>query len=202
MAERSNQNWEQRIVDSRGPKFRLDVNNPQMGSDGTNVYLMYAVTDNKVKQFSSLSESGTYRLHNEKSIEIVAGSKNSGTDTSISISSLEGDITISVAGNGQVKIKGGSVIVQADEDIDLKAGRNITLNAAQRILLRATKVDAKGLLGNLISKTSGTFLQRIFKPTYVGPDYLSNPPSSDKFLKKSVVSGIGDDPNVVNNNND
>ena len=24
---------EQRIVDSRGPKFRLDVNNPQMGSE-------------------------------------------------------------------------------------------------------------------------------------------------------------------------
>lgn len=201
MAERSNQNWEQRIVDSRGPKFRLDVNNPQMGSDGTNVYLMYAVTDNKVKQFSSLSESGTYRLHNEKSIEIVAGSKNSGTDTSISISSLEGDITISVAGNGQVKIKGGSIIVQADEDIDLKAGRNITLNAAQRILLRATKVDAKGLLGNLISKTSGTFLQRIFKPTYVGADYLSNPPSGDKFLSKPVVGGVGDDPNVVKNTN-
>ena len=42
MAEKPNQNWEQRVVDSRGPKFRLDVNNPQMGADGSNVYLMYA----------------------------------------------------------------------------------------------------------------------------------------------------------------
>ena len=57
MAEKPNQNWEQRVVDSRGPKFRLDVNNPQMGADGSNVYLMYAVTDNKDKQFSALSES-------------------------------------------------------------------------------------------------------------------------------------------------
>ena len=38
MAEKPNQNWEQRVVDSRGPKFRLDVNNPQMGADGANVY--------------------------------------------------------------------------------------------------------------------------------------------------------------------
>ena len=50
MAEKPNQNWEQRVVDSRGPKFRLDVNNPQMGADGANVYLMYAVTDNKEKK--------------------------------------------------------------------------------------------------------------------------------------------------------
>ena len=131
MAEKPNQNWEQRVVDSRGPKFRLDVNNPQMGADGPNTYLMYAVTDNKDKQFSALSESGVYRLHNERTIEVVAGSKNSGSDTSVKISSVEGDITITVMGNGQVKIAGGSVIVQADEDIDLKAGRNITLNAAK-----------------------------------------------------------------------
>ena len=60
MAEKPNQNWEQRVIDSRGPKFRLDVNNPQMGSDGSNVYLMYAVTDNKETQFQALSESGVF----------------------------------------------------------------------------------------------------------------------------------------------
>ena len=47
MAEKSNQNWEARRIDSKGPKFRLDEKNPQMGSDGPNTYLQYAVTDNK-----------------------------------------------------------------------------------------------------------------------------------------------------------
>ena len=196
MAEKPNQNWEQRIIDSRGPKFRLDVNNPQMGADGPNTYLMYAVTDNKDKQFSALSESGTYRLHNERTIEVVAGSKNSASDVGVKISSVEGDITITGMGNGQVKISGGSVIVQADEDIDLKSGRNITLNAASTITLNGIKVQAKGLIGNLIERTVGSFIQRVFQPTYVGQDYLKNPPAGDKFLSKPVVSGTGDIPDV------
>jgi len=196
MAEKPNQNWEQRVIDSRGPKYRLDVNNPQMGADGPNTYLQYAVTDNKDKQFSALSESGVYRLHNERTIEVVAGSKNSASDVGVKISSVEGDITITVMGNGQIKISGGSVIVQADEDIDLKSGRNITLNAASTITLNGIKVQAKGLIGNLIEKTVGSFIQRVFQPTYVGQDYLKNPPAGDKFLSKPVVSGTGDVPDV------
>jgi len=196
MAEKQNQNWEQRVVDSRGPKFRLDVNNPQMGADGANTWLQYAVTDNKDKQFCALSESGVFRVHNERMIEVVAGSKNSPSDTSVKISSVEGDITITVMGNGQVKISGGNVVIQADEDINLKAGRNITLNAASRILLKGLKVDASGLLGNLIEKTVGGFLQRAFKGSKVGEDYLSNPPPGDKFISKPVVSGTGDLPNL------
>tara|TARA_B100000424_G_scaffold108595_1_gene81752 strand:- start:3384 stop:3983 length:600 start_codon:yes stop_codon:yes gene_type:complete len=196
MAEKSNQNWEQRIIDSRGPKFRLDVNNPQMGADGPNTYLMYAVTDNKDKQFSALSESGTYRLHNERTIEVVAGSKNSGSDTSVKISSVEGDITITVMGNGQVRIAGGNVVVQADEDINLKAGRNISLNAASSITLNAIKVQARGLIGNLVKNSVGTFLQRVFSGSYVGEDYLKNPPSGDKFLSKPAVPGTGDVPDI------
>ena len=187
MAEKPNQNWEQRVVDSRGPKFRLDVNNPQMGADGANVYLMYAVTDNGEKQFSALSESGTYRLHNERTIEVVSGSKNSPSDVGVKISSVKGDITITVVKNGNVRISGNSVTIQADQDIDLKAGRNITLNAGSRILLRGLKVQARGLIGNLVGKTAGTWLERIIKPTMIGSDYLRNPPKDDKFLSKPVV---------------
>jgi hypothetical protein len=167
MAERSNQNWEQRVIDSRGPKFRLDVNNPQMGADGANVYLMYAV--------------------NERTIEVVSGSKNSPSDVGVKISSIKGDIHITVVKNGDIRISGGNVTIQANEDISLKAGRNITLSAGSRILLRSIKVQARGLIGNLVGKKAGTWIQRIFKPTYVGNDYLSNPPKDDKFLSGPVV---------------
>jgi len=44
MAERQNQNWYQRFVESYGPNFRIDINNPQMGYGGTNVYDIYGVT--------------------------------------------------------------------------------------------------------------------------------------------------------------
>ena len=186
MAEQPNQNWEQRVVDSRGPKFRLDVNNPQMGADGANVYLMYAVTDNGEKQFSALSESGTYRLHNERTIEVVSGSKNNPSDVGVKISSVKGDITITVVKNGSVRISGNSVSIQAAQDIDLKAGRNITLSAGSGVLLRGLKAQANALLGNLVHN-GGSWLERILKPTMVGSDYLSNPPKDDKFLSKPAV---------------
>ena len=194
MAKRSNENWEQRVIDSRGPKYRLDVNNPQMGSDGTNVFMRYAVSDNKETNVEAFSESGTYRLLNERTIEIISGSKNNPSDVGIKVSSVKGDIIINVVKNGDIRISGGSVTVQANEDIDLKAGRNITLNAGSRILLRGLRVDAFGLIGNLVANTVGTWTQRIFKPTFVGEDYLRNPPAGDKFLSKSVVDGVGDAP--------
>ena len=191
MAEKPNQNWEARDIDSRGSKFRIDVNNPQEGTDGPNAYIQYGVTENKDRQFSALSESGTYRLHNEKSMEIVAGSKNSKSDQTIKLTSANGDITITVLENGQIKIRGSSVGIQADDDINLSAGRNVTIKAGQRILLRALKADAHALVGNLVHSI-GSWLERIFEPTQVGVDYLRNPPAGDDFLKGPVVPGVGD----------
>ena len=191
MAEKPNQNWEARDIDSRGSKFRIDVNNPQVGEDGANAYIMYGVTENKDRQFSALSESGTYRLHNEKSMEIVAGSKNSKSDQTIKLTSASGDITITVLENGQVKIRASSIVLQADDDINLSAGRNVTIKAGQRILLKALKADASALVGNLVHSV-GSWIERIFAPTQVGTDYLRNPPAGDKFLKGPVVPGVGD----------
>ncbi len=192
MADKPDQNWEARDIDSRGSKFRIDVNNPQEGTDGPNAYIMYGVTENKDRQFSALSESGTYRLHNEKSMEIVAGSKNSRSDQTIKLTSANGDITITVLENGQVKIRGTSVVIQADDDVNISAGRNVTIKAGQRILLRAIKADASALVGNLVHSV-GSWIERIFAPTQVGNDYLRNPPAGDKFLKKPVVPGVGDE---------
>ena len=41
MAERPNQNHEQRDILSLGPKFRIDTNNPQMGERGTHPSVGY-----------------------------------------------------------------------------------------------------------------------------------------------------------------
>ena len=75
MAERTNQNLEERNYWSYGPNFRIDCGNPQMGIAGENVYQMYAVTDDKDQCFSSLSKSGHYKILNDKSIELTAGNK-------------------------------------------------------------------------------------------------------------------------------
>ena len=189
MAERPNQNWEGRDIDSRGPKFRIDTNNPQMGDAGKNAYLMVGITENEDTQFCALTDAGTYMVHNEKGIEIVSGQPTN-SNTAIKISAQKGDLDIIVS-DGQRKIKGSNIVMDSATDITLKAGRNITLNAGQNILLKAMKADASALVGNLVHSI-GSFVERVFKPTYVGSDYLKNPGIGDEFLKKGVVPGVGD----------
>ena len=191
MADKPDQNWERRDIDSRGSKFRIDVNNPQTGARGPNAWVQYGVTDEEIQQFTALSQEGTFMVHNERTIEIVAGSKNSSSDTGIKISSAKGDITITVVENGDIRIKGGNIVLEADGDIDLKAGKNISLNAGQNITLKGIKASASALLGNLVH-ASGSWIEKIYAPTKVGTDYLRNPPAGDAFLKKGVVPGIGD----------
>lgn len=189
MAERPNQNWEGRDIDSRGPKFRIDTNNPQMGDAGKNAYLMVGITENEDTQFCALTDAGTYMVHNEKGIEIVSGQPTN-SNTAIKISAQKGDLDIIIS-DGQIKIKGSNIVMESATDITMKAGRNITLNAGQNILLKAMKADASALLGNLVHSV-GSWLERVFEPTFVGTDYLKNPPFDDKFLKDGVIPGIGD----------
>ena len=164
------QNWERRDICSYGPKFRIDTNNPQMGGNGTNVYALYATTDNKDVNFTGLTECGTYRIWNDRSIEFIAGNKDSSAGVDIVIAGMSGDITITAMRNGSVKIKGKNIVIEADEDIDLKAGRNINVNGKSRVLLKGNTCEAKGLLGNLVPKSFGA---SAFAGSFVGGDILS-----------------------------
>lgn len=177
-----NQNWERRDICSFGPKFRIDTNNPQMGGNGTNVYAMYGVTDNKDVSFTGLTECGTYRIWNDRTIEFIAGNKDSSDGVDIVIAGMSGDITITAMRNGAVKIKGKNIVIEADEDIDLKAGRNININGKSRVLLKGNTCETSGLLGNLVPETFGA---AAFAGSFVGGDILGS------IFKAAVPNVIG-----------
>ena len=193
MGTRPNENWEARTIDSRSPKFRIDVANPEMGAEGADVYKIYAVTDNNDVNLCSLSEGGKYKIHNDKSIEIVAGMTNTEGGVDIVISGMKGDVIITAMKDGQVKIKGANIVLQADEDIDLIAGRNININGKAKVLLKGNKVHADGLMGNLVESTSGSFIMRIFEggssifpgDAKIGMDFLQS---------AGAIAGIGNPP--------
>jgi hypothetical protein len=173
MAERPNQNWEARDIFSLGPKFRIDINNPSMGYNGSDVYDIYGTTNGKDVSLCGLTEGGKYRIYNDRDIEIIAGNKSDGAGVDIVIAGMNGDVTITAMKNGKVRIKGKNIMIDADEDVDIKAGRNITLNSANgRILLKGNEVTADGLLGNLIDNTIGSFGMRVFSGSFVGGDIL------------------------------
>ena len=180
----SNYNWEARDILSLGPKFRIDTNNPQVGANGSDVYNFYAVTDENNQCVLGLTEGGRLSIYNDRDIEIIAGNKDSSEGVDITIAGMNGDVTITAMRNGAVKIKGKNIVIEADEDVDIKAGRNITLDAKQRVLLKATRCDAKGILGNLIPDKQ-IFGSQVFEGTFVGLDFLTG---------KGMMPGI---PNVL-----
>jgi hypothetical protein len=175
MAKRptNKQNWQGRQVTSFGPKFRIDVANPQMGINGTDVYTLYGVTDGKDVCITGLTEGGLYKIYNDKSVEIVAGQKSSG-GVDIMITGRNGDICITAEKSGRVRIRAQNITLDADEDIDIVAGRNINvLSGSGRVFLKGTTVASDGIDGNLVPK-GATFGEIAFAGTYVGGDKVSS----------------------------
>jgi hypothetical protein len=170
---KSKYNWERRDILSLGSKVRFDTNNPQMGANGSDVYDVYGVTEENNQCVVGLSEGGKFSVYNDRDIEIVGGNKDSSEGVDVIITGMSGDVTITAMRNGAVKIKGKNIVIEADEDVDIKAGRNINLNAKQRVLLKATRCDAKGLLGNLIPDKK-KFGPQVFEGSFVGFDFLSS----------------------------
>lgn len=174
MAERlktgTQQNWEERNYCSLGPNFRIDVGNPQMGIDGENVYNIYGVTNSRDQSSISLTQSGHFRILNDRTIEITAGNKSEEEGVDIALNSLNGSITITALGNGSVQIKGKNIVLDAAEDIDIKAGRNIKLTAGTTIEMEALKIEVDGLLGNVIETVLGTLGTQAFSLTSFAGD--------------------------------
>jgi len=158
--------FQARDIFSLGPKFRISTNGIAPGQDGTSVYAMYTVTNNNDVNLMGMNESGNFRILNDKSIEIVAGNKNSEKGVDVTIVGMNGDVTITAMSNGSIRIKGKNVMIEAIEDIDLKAGRNITASCGSgRILMKANKIDQDGLSGNVVERN---FTNQCFEKSPVG----------------------------------
>ena len=183
----SQNNWQSRDIWSLGPKFRIDVNNPQIGYNGSSVYDMYAVNNSKDVTVSGLQEGGFYRIYNDRTIEIVGGYKNKEKQVDIKITGENGDVCITAMRNGAIRIKGKNVVIQAEEDLDMKAGRNINLfSGSGRILMNCNKADMEGLTGTLVEKLTGTFGMKVFEGSFVGADIVQ----TAFTVGKAFIGGI------------
>ena len=175
MAQRpfEQQNWQQRTFQSFGPKFRLDMANPQMGLNGTDVYNLYAVTDSKNVCINGLSEGGVYKIYNDGPIEFIGGQKNSSSGIDIVIVGKNGDVTITAEKNGSVKIRAKKVVIDADEDLDLIAGKDLNIKSGGKISLNGNTVNCTGLEGNLVPDAM-TFGSQVFEGSFVDADLLTS----------------------------
>ena len=180
MSERF-QNWNERFLKSFGPRFRIDVANPIMGSGGSDVVRMYGNTKKGDKFSFGMNESGTVELNADQRIDIIAGAKNDSRSTDIVIHSRSGTIDINVAQNGKVKIRGNNIELDAAESITFNA-RSIRMEGADEISLQAPKVWSRGKKGNLVPKT---WMQSITAGSFIGLDSIGG------FLEKGLLEAAG-----------
>ena len=165
-------NYEARLYETWGPQCRIDVNNPDIGLDGKCVYQFYTFNDDNDIHLEAFTETGSYKLINDRGIEIAAGAKGSEGNVDICITGTGGDVWITAMKNGTVKIKGKNIMIEALEDVDIKAGRNINLtNGSGRIVLKANKIDMETFSGNISGAQS--FTNRAFAPTPLGADIIA-----------------------------
>ena len=132
-----------------------------------------------------MTEGGNYRIYNDHSIEIIAGQKSESNGVDIIISGRNGDVCITAEKNGRVRIRAQNIMIDADEDVDIKAGRNITLDSGSgRLLIKANKADCDALDGNLTPENT-SWGEQVFAGSFVGADVIKTAFSS------TVTSIIG-----------
>ena len=173
MAER-NKNLYKRQLISFNPNFRIDTANPQMGLSGIDVYKIYGVTDSGDNQSSiSLSSGGLFSIYNDQTIQISGGAKNPEGREDVVIIGNNGNVSISA--NGMIRLYATNIMIEAEEDIHFKAGRNITMKGgAGRVMIDGQRVDIKGTSGNVPSLLGIDFTTKVFSGSFVGADFITN----------------------------
>ena len=152
MSERPSdiQNWQIRQYDQFSPWFTIDTGNPQMGCDGTTVYGFYGYSPYGDKNVIRMSSTGVLNIYNDQRVEIIAGQNPENADVDIIITGKNGDIWITAEKDGQVKIKGKNITLEADKDINLTAGNTIFLKAENGIGLKSMWMHRwRAWIGNL-----------------------------------------------------
>jgi len=162
-------NYETRYYENF-PNVSIELNSPVSGYGGANVYTWYGYTPTFYDKASfSLDNSGRFKLHSEKTLEIVAGGKYQGRDESILINSCGGNLTIIADKNGNIKISGQNVLINAKKDLDIKTGGDMNIEVGNALNINTNHFDVNGLSGNMMP-VQLQFLARVFEDSKVGSD--------------------------------
>lgn len=185
-----------------GSNFRIDVNNPQTTVGGNDVYNIYSSNEDGDVCLMGYQQDGSFRIFNDRRIEIAGGQTSNENGIDVIISGRNGDVVVTAEKNGRVRIRGKNVIVQADEDIDMTAGRNISLKSGSgRVLIAGNTIEKDALKGNLLEPEKH-WAWRCFEgtglPGYAFPQLVS-PFSGIADLASSVVANPASLGSLVDN---
>ena len=163
------QNWALRDNISLGPHCRIDTCNPEYGYGGGTVFAIISEKNNTTTYFGT-SENGQLNLFNDDCITITGGVNKSG-GASLNLIGRNGDVTVTACKNGDVKIKGKNIIVDADDNLRLESKKNVVIKGSNSIFLDTPTLNTNAMNGNLAPRDV-TFAGLVAKGTKIGVDGL------------------------------
>ena len=168
MAEKE-KDYGQRDFDSRGKAFRIDVNNPQEGQSGPEMFKITGETPDGKIFTQSLAVNGLLRITNEGTTEIVGGSKNEADGVDIRIFAGKGGIAIN-ADKGNLQIKGKNIFFETPGTFNVLAQKIQLGNSMTRsINIEGFETQLKSQDGNIKTKSANGLLD-LFK-SLLGLDF-------------------------------
>ena len=164
------QNWALWDFDQR-PNFKIQTGNPTVGFGGASVFQQITEQNNQTSVWS-ITEDGQMNLFNDDCITIVGGVTKDG-GTCLNIVGKNGDVTITAERNGDIKIKGSNILIDADENINISSRKNVTIKGSNSIFFDTPNLNTNALTGNLAPRDV-TFGGLVFRGTKVGSNAISD----------------------------
>ena len=149
----------------------VETGNPTVGFGGGTVFQRVTEQNNQTTS-CSITEDGQYNLFIDDTMTLVGGATKDG-GTCLNIIGKNGDVTITAEKDGSIKIKGSSVLIDADKDLVLNSRQNVYIKGSSSIFFDTPNLATNALTGNLAPRDV-TFGGLVFRGTKVGGNAVSD----------------------------
>ena len=164
------QNWSLWDFDEK-PNFKFQTGNPTYGYGGGTVFSQQMEQNNQTGYWG-MTEDGQMNLFNDDTITISGGNTKEGGDC-INIVGANGSVNITAMENGDIKIKGTNIIIDADQNINIMSKKNVTISGKSSIFFDTPNLSTNAMTGNLAPRDV-TFGGLVFSGTKVGGNAISD----------------------------
>ena len=184
------QNWSLWDFDEK-PNFKFTTGNPTYGFGGGTVFSQQMEQNNQTGYWG-MTEDGQMNIFNDATITLSGGNEMEGGEC-VNIVGANGSVSITAMNNGDIKIKGTNIIIDADQNINISSNKSVTISGKSSIFFDTPNLATNALTGNLAPRDV-TFGGLVFRGTKVGQGAISDAFTGGKLesitdnLKKELPS--------------
>ena len=164
------QNWSLWDFDEK-PNFKFTTGNPTYGFGGGTVFSQQMEQNNQTGYWG-MTEDGQMNIFNDATITLSGGNEMEGGEC-VNIVGANGSVSITAMNNGDIKIKGTNIIIDADQNINISSKKSVTISGKSSIFFDTPNLATNALTGNLAPRDV-TFGGLVFRGTKVGGNAISD----------------------------